>query len=182
MKTSNSPSFGWKSIMAAQDLLRAGLRKRIGSRYNTRVWSEPWIPVIPPRTPKDIGNNRDHDMFVNQLIDQTSKSWNTELLQSMFDPGDIPLIRSLRPSHNFSDDGFRWVHMKSGSYTVKSGYKLATQQKEEKATTRGHEPSLNGLKDLIWLLKTPRKIKLFLWQALSDSIAASSRLVDRHCG
>ncbi|WZZ63839.1 hypothetical protein YC2023_075209 [Brassica napus] len=51
-----------------------------------------------------------------------------------------------------------------------------------KGKERGQEPSLNGLKEQIWLLKAPRKIKHFLCQALSDSIAASSRLVDRHCG
>lgn len=114
VKTSNSPSFGWKNIMAAQDLLHAGLRKRIGSGYNTRVWSESWISVIPPRPPKDNGRHRDHDMFVNSLIDQTSKTWRVERLQYLFDPGDIPLIRSLRPSHNFSDDGFCWIYTRSG--------------------------------------------------------------------
>ena len=69
-----------------------------------------------------------------------------------------------------------------GAYTVKSGYKHATQMKEEKGEICGQEPSLNGLREQIWLLKTPRKIKHFLWQALSNSIAAASLLVDRHCG
>nr|VDD54487.1 unnamed protein product [Brassica oleracea] len=132
VKTSNSPSFGWKSIMAAKDLLSEGLRRRIGSGYNTRVWSENWIPTIPPRQPKDNGSHRDHDLFVNQLIDQSSKTWKLDNLLSLFDPGDIPLIRSLRPSHNFSDDGFCWIYTKSGAYTVKSGYKLAGQIKERK--------------------------------------------------
>lgn len=168
--------------MAAQDLLRAGLRKRIGSGYNTRVWSESWIPVIPPWPPKDNGSHRDHDLFVNSLIDQTSKTWRVERLQSLFDPGDILLIRSLWPSHNFSDDIFCWIYTRSGAYTVKSGYKLATQMKEEKEEIRGQEPSINGLREQIWLLKTPRKIKHFLWQALSNSIAAASLLVDHHCG
>lgn len=53
--------------------------------------------------------------------------------------------------------------------------------KEEKGEIRGQEPSLNGLREQIGLLKTPRKIKHFLWQALSNSIAAASLLVDRHC-
>ncbi|XP_009123718.1 uncharacterized protein LOC103848591 [Brassica rapa] len=118
--------------MAAQDLLCADLRRRIGSGYNTREWSDSWIPVTPPRPPKDNVSYRDHDMFVNQLIDQSSKTWKVEVLQSLFDPGDIPLIRSLRLSHNFSDDGFCWIFTKSGAYTVKSGYKLASQLKEEK--------------------------------------------------
>lgn len=35
---------------------------------------------------------------------------------------------------------------------------------------------------MIWKLQAPRKIKLFLWQALSDFVATCSRLADRHCG
>ncbi|XP_024010421.1 uncharacterized protein LOC112085439 [Eutrema salsugineum] len=41
-----SPSYGWRSIMAAKPFLRMGLRKTIGSGLNTRVWSEPWIPDL----------------------------------------------------------------------------------------------------------------------------------------
>ncbi|KAG2265163.1 hypothetical protein Bca52824_072242 [Brassica carinata] len=35
---------------------------------------------------------------------------------------------------------------------------------------------------MIRKLKKTRKIKHFLWQALSDCLATCSRLVDRHCG
>lgn len=36
----NSPSFGWTSMMAARGLLKAGLRKFIGSGGNTAVWRD----------------------------------------------------------------------------------------------------------------------------------------------
>ncbi|KAG2249661.1 hypothetical protein Bca52824_089289 [Brassica carinata] len=35
---------------------------------------------------------------------------------------------------------------------------------------------------MIWKLKAPRKIKHFLWQALTGCVATCSRLADRHCG
>ena len=35
-----SPSFGWRSIMAAKQLLKSGLQKTIGSSHDMRVWSE----------------------------------------------------------------------------------------------------------------------------------------------
>ena len=106
VKTSNSPSYGWRSILAAQNLLSEGLRITIGSGYNTRVWIDPWIPTIPARPATDNGVYRDHDMFVNQLIDQTSKQWRVEMLEALIDSGDIPLIQSIRPSHIFRDDGY----------------------------------------------------------------------------
>lgn len=181
VKTSNSPLYGWRSILAAQDLLREGLRKMIGSGYNTRVWIDPWIPTIPARPANDNGVYWNQDLFVSHLIDQSSKQWRVEMLEALIDPGDIPLIQSVRPSHSFRDDGYCWSHTKSGMYTVKLGYMLATQMKEESHEVVS-EPSINPLNTLIWKLKAPRKIKHFLWQALSGCIATCSRLVDRHCG
>lgn len=104
------------------------------------------------------------------------------MLEALIDPMDIPLIRSIRPSHCFRDDGFAWIYTKSGLYTVKSGYKLATQMKDEKLEHAATESSLNPLKAMIWKLQAPRKIKHFLWQALTECVATCSRLVDRHCG
>lgn len=130
VKTSNSPSYGWRSILAVpQDLLREGLRKTIGSGYSTPVWIDPWIPTIPARPTIVIGFYRDQNLFVNQLIDQSSKQWRVEVVKALMDPKDVQLMQSLRPSHNFRDGGYCWIHTKSGMYTVKSGYKLAIQLK-----------------------------------------------------
>ena len=78
-------------------------------------------------------------------------------------------------------DGICWIFTKSGLYTVKSGYELASRLKKEKNIQQATKPSTNSLKAMIWKLKTTRKIKHFLWQALSDCLATCSRLVDRHC-
>ena len=86
VKSSNSPSYGWRSILAAQDLLREGLQKTIGSGYSTRVWLDPWIPTSPPRSVLDAGVYRDKDLFVSHLIDETSKQWRTDILEALIDP------------------------------------------------------------------------------------------------
>lgn len=44
------------------------------------------------------------------------------------------------------------------------------------------EPSTNGLKKEVWKLKAPRKIKHFIWQAISGFVASASKLKERHCG
>lgn len=41
-------SFMWKSILAAQELVKNGCRKYIGNGESTRVWKIPWLP--------DVGN------------------------------------------------------------------------------------------------------------------------------
>ncbi|KAL8089642.1 hypothetical protein AgCh_039213 [Apium graveolens] len=43
-KLGDSPSYKWRSIVAAQDLWKQGCRKRIGTRMETFVWQIPWLP------------------------------------------------------------------------------------------------------------------------------------------
>lgn len=171
VKSSNSPSYGWRSILAAQDLLREGLKKTIGTGCSTRVWLDPWIPSFPARPALDTWVYRDQDLLVSHLLDETSKQWRMDILEALIDPSDIPLIRSIRPRFNGKADGFCWTYTKSGQYIVKSGYELALQLKEEKLAYQVTEPSTTSLKAMIWKLKTTRKIKHFLWQALSDCLA-----------
>ena len=132
VKSSNSPSYGWRSILAAQDLLREGLKKTIGTGCSTRVWLDPWIPSFPARPALDTWVYRDQDLLVSHLLDETSKQWRMDILEALIDPSDIPLIRSIRPRFNGKADGFCWTYTKSGQYIVKSGYELALQLKEEK--------------------------------------------------
>ena len=143
---------------------------------------DPWIPTIPAQPAIDNRVYRDQDLFVNQLINQSSKQLRVKILEALIDPIDIPLILSIRPNHCFRDDGYCRNHSKSGLYTVKSGYKLANQMKEEKWEVAVTEPSITPLKAMIWKLQAPRKIKHFLWQVLSECVATCSRLADRHCG
>ncbi|XP_019093315.1 PREDICTED: uncharacterized protein LOC109129508 [Camelina sativa] len=96
------------------------------------------------------------------------------------DPQDIHLILGLKPSKTFMLDDYVWIHTRSGHYTVKSGYRVATE--ETIGCQEVLEPSLTKLKSQVWKLKSPRKIKHFIWQAISGCIASCSRLADRHCG
>ncbi|XP_074336045.1 putative mitochondrial protein AtMg00310 [Apium graveolens] len=39
-----NPSYIWRSIMEAQEVIRQGSRKRIGDGHGTLVWQDPWLP------------------------------------------------------------------------------------------------------------------------------------------
>lgn len=51
----NNPSYGWRSIIAAKELLQKGLRRSIKSGFDTKVWADPWIPTIPARPANVMG-------------------------------------------------------------------------------------------------------------------------------
>ncbi|XP_010512944.1 PREDICTED: uncharacterized protein LOC104788863 [Camelina sativa] len=177
VKKASSPSFGWRSMFAAKDLLLQGLRKNVRSGFHIKVWSDNWIPTVPARPAKDRGVPRDPNFYVNHLIDFDTKTWKLEALNELVDPSDIPLITSIQLSKSFKVDDYVWSYTKSGQYSVRSGYALATQGIQEVL-----EPSITPLKKQVWKAKISRKIKHFLWQVLSGALAANGRLAERHSG
>lgn len=42
----NNPSYAWGSIIAAQEIVRQGCKRRIGDGKTTRVWQVPWLPCL----------------------------------------------------------------------------------------------------------------------------------------
>lgn len=118
VEKSNLPSYGWRSMLAAKDLLKAGLRKTIGSVLNTKVWSEPWIPTTPAKTPLETGMPRDPHLYVSHLIDPDTKKLENDLLQALFDPVDVQRILSLKLSRSSRPDSYCWSFTNSGLYSV----------------------------------------------------------------
>ncbi|XP_018463519.1 uncharacterized protein LOC108834691 [Raphanus sativus] len=179
-----SPSYGWRSIMAAKPLLKAGLRKTIGAGLNTFVWTEPWIPDIDARPPRPSGRvtYRHPKLLVHSFIRRDTRDWDTNLLLEHFHPEDIPLILKLRPSNTWSMDGYAWNYTKSGTYTVKSGYNRLQEIKACDAEAQTLQPSITGLQSHVWKINAPGKMKHFMWQALTGCIATTERLAYRHLG
>ncbi|CAA7027569.1 unnamed protein product [Microthlaspi erraticum] len=145
IEKSNAPSCGWRSMLAAKELLKAGIRKNIGSGVNTMVWKEPWIPTTPARPPMETDRPSDPFLYVHHLIDHDTKSWKEEL-------------------------------------PLRSGYTLAMKLKNTEQDQALTETSTTALKGKVWTLKTVRKIKHFLWQAIAGCIPVRQNLVSRHCG
>lgn len=45
-KVSSNPSFMWRSILESQEILKQGIRRRIGDGEDTDVWKVPWLPCV----------------------------------------------------------------------------------------------------------------------------------------
>lgn len=42
-------SYNWKSIHVWKDLLKQGMKIQLGNGKPTNVWSDFWLPTLPPR-------------------------------------------------------------------------------------------------------------------------------------
>lgn len=177
----NNPSYGCCSLWTAREVLREGLLRTVGTGEETRVWEDCWIPEDISRPAIPVGEAADRDLCVHHLIIHETKCWNEPLIRELVATEDVEKILEIKPSRLGRRDGYLWKHTKSGSYTVRSAYEVLNAKRKESNLPLIEEPSFTKLKSEVWKLKTARKIKHFIWQALSGFVPSASRLCDRHC-
>jgi hypothetical protein len=83
-KLGSKPSFAWRSIYDARDLLEAGLFWWIGNGKDVCIWGDSCIPQHS--TYRIFSNPRDMDpnTKVEALINWERGWWNQELLDTLF--------------------------------------------------------------------------------------------------
>lgn len=80
-----NPSQVWRAIVEGKQVLKLGLIRCIGSGESTRIWDMNWLPREGGMRPIcSIKNNP--PVWVSQLINQTSRRWNKQILTEFFHP------------------------------------------------------------------------------------------------
>ena len=185
-------SHGWRGILAGRYLLITNLGKVIGNGDDTRVWKDPWLSTEHPSTPMGPATERDQDLFVSDLICRGSGDWNIPRIITS-PPHLLPQILRLRPSITGAPDSFAWLATKSGTYSVKSGYYVATtlRNAEIREVTEAQRVEEHTLCKAIWTAKVSPKIQLFLWKITHRALPLGENLAKRgllnhitcrHCG
>lgn len=166
------PSFLWKSLLCWRDLLRLGLRIRIGNGESIRVSHDPWIPRCD--TFKPIGVNPSFIQARASNFLDSEGNWSLSKLKEAFQDEDIEIIRRL-PTNRKMHDKWIWHFDKKGD-SVKSGYKnfVNSHLKNSSSNRNGEE-----MWKKVWNLKVPRKIKFFIWRAIHNIIPTNLNLKNR---
>uniref|UniRef100_A0A803PKP8 Reverse transcriptase domain-containing protein n=1 Tax=Cannabis sativa TaxID=3483 RepID=A0A803PKP8_CANSA len=169
-----NPSFIWRSVLASKDLIKMGIRKRIGSGVNVDILGEPWLiqdedPFISSTHPA-LFNNK-----VSSLMKVGVREWDTEILEDVLSIRDQQLVLSVPLSSDVDSDGWYWSKEKHGFYTVKSGYNCLQEFKGTWTTENN-----SGFWRAMWQLKLPPKVKNFLWRTCSKCLPTKSQLRIRH--
>lgn len=86
------------------------------------IGSDPWLPTpisFKPVSPlEEVWKNQP----VAALINEDSKSWNVNLVNSLFLEHEASIILRLPLSRQGAEDKCVWHWTKSGNFTVKSAY------------------------------------------------------------
>ncbi|GAU22005.1 hypothetical protein TSUD_111440, partial [Trifolium subterraneum] len=169
-----NPSFSWRSMWQARQILSLGCRWRIGSGVNIRVMHDPWLRGSANRwvpSPQPAGV---YQLSVRDLLHENYKAWNIVKVRNLFSKDvaekilETPLVSSVR------EDKVVWEEERNWCYSVKSGYKLAMRYiiGSDKYHVMGN---WNG----IWKAQAPHKARHLLWRLCRGCLPTRSRLLER---
>ncbi|KAL8548177.1 hypothetical protein ACS0TY_007485 [Phlomoides rotata] len=155
-----NPSFSWSSIHAVQDLIRRGVRWKVGDGHLFSLWFDPWI-------------RDDSNFFITSLVVEGIYDLTVEMghgVYSQFLPLDKDMIlgTSLPPS-GFPDK-LTWHFSRDGAYSVKLAYNL-----DSSLVLDARYEVLGDWKSL-WKLQIPPRVKDYLWRAARDCLPNKNNL------
>ncbi|KAL5783292.1 hypothetical protein ACOSP7_008321 [Xanthoceras sorbifolium] len=160
------PLFVWRSILWGREVIRKGVRWKIGNGQSISIYDDSWLPrdssfrVYSPRLLPD-------GVSVSALIGAPGR-WKADIILS------IPLCSSpLR-------DSLIWHFDKKGCFSVKSACKLALKDSCSDSPFGSRAPSPWWKK--LWELQIPSKIKIFCWRACREALPTRGCLFKRGIG
>ena len=165
------PSYIWRSILSAREVITRGSRWVIGNGRRVHIWNDRWLPVAD--TYKVISPKvqiRGGVEMVLGLMDDEGRGWNAELIRTIFLPHEAEVILGIPITPMAPEDSQVWTKTPNGTFSINSAYKVAYKMlKEAKSKNHSSECSDNSkmqaLWKAIWNLKCQSKIKHFMWRA-----------------
>ena len=179
IRCSPRASFAWRSILKSRYVIQKGARWRIGSGNSVSIWKDKWIPPPSSGLPLSPLNLLDAAARVSSLIQHSSGTWDSHLLDQLFLPGDAALIKRIPLSLRGREDALVWSREQNGVYSVQSAYKLLV---EAGTISQQSCSDMGGWKKflrMVWSVRVPHKVRHFLWRACLNALPTMVNLARR---
>ncbi|VFQ72106.1 unnamed protein product [Cuscuta campestris] len=137
-KLGHNPSYCWRSILAAQNLLSSGVRRRVGSGLNTTAWGSPWLLDDTNPCLETPITEATENMVVASFIDSNLGGWNISMLEMTLIPRDVHEVEAFQ--RGWTDAA---TSLKSGSSVV-AVPGAVFQPNTANATTGGEDRSFRA--------------------------------------
>ena len=168
----SKPSYIWRIILWGREVLIKGCRWRIGDGKQINIFNNSWIPrptIFKPTTPPNLASGT----CVAELIDG-NRCWKEHIIYQCFGTDDAYLIVQIPLPRRQSEDILLWHYDKRGQHLVKSGYQVALSQKHHGIPSCSNPNPSQW--NVIWKLKIPEKVKIFLWRAAKNILPTTENL------
>ena len=168
------PSYVWRSLLAARDVILEGTQWRVGDGTKIEVSSLRWLSHKPVFMGEEMLSAK-----VSEFIDTNTWQWNRLKVCETFAPRTRKEILAIPLNRSCSRDCLIWKENRRHEFTVKSTYQVALclNQQVEAEHSKAQEDRKWWKK--IWALKVPPKVKTFLWRACSNILPTRDNLFRR---
>lgn len=170
-KLGTKPSFAWRSIQGARDLIEAGTIWRIGNGQSINIWGDNWIQIPTTYRVQSRPKVLDPSSKVFQLFDQEMVGWDKNLLRSIFTSEEIAAINTKRISQTHQPGLQIWRCTNSDIFLVKSAYHLEKELEMRKSPAGSTRREESILWKTMWKLSIPNVAKSFFLASLSQLVA-----------
>ena len=138
---------------------------RIGNGESVRIKKDKWLPSQPSKYIVSAIPQMPPDSKVSDLIDQDNTAWKTDVVQQLFLPQEALEILSIPLSERLPPDRIIWACTPSRKFTTSSAYKLMIACDLAHNASPSNPEARRHFWKRIWQLRTPKKIKHFVWKA-----------------
>lgn len=175
-------SWAWSSILEGRNFLAKDLCWGIGCNSRVQFWQDPGVPGLPGNK---LSSSPPYEAFSDSCVAEfiINYGWDLSNVDCWLTEEEIAAIKSIPISMFHKDDSLRWNGAMNGMYTVKLGYKMAVSSMKCGDSDKP-ETSVcvdNDLWKAIWNLRSPPKIKHFIWRLCSNALATKENLWRRKC-
>jgi ribonuclease HI len=172
------PSYAWRSILSAREVLEKGTIRSIGNGRTTKIWKDTWLPDFTKIRSRNADCDLSEDAMVAELIDDETSQWNRTLIFNSFSNSDAIKIVSTPLSLSLPEDKSCWFWEKDGMYSVRSAYHLLCNGRENS------QPGPSSSRDdrlwkEIWKAPVPNKIKNFMWRLAKNILPTRGNLLKK---
>ena len=175
----NKGSFAWRSILKGREVIRRGLKWRIGNGSKVRIYCDAWLPGSRQDSITSPVVEGHADSLVCSLINHESMCWKEDDIDRIFVPEEAAIIKAIPLSLFNRDDTPYWPHNRDGVFLVRSGYQLLLDLAETEMEVSSNAGDTPLVWKAIWSLRVPNRFKSLLWRAGNDSVPTQANLVKR---
>ena len=116
---------------------------------------------------------------VSELWVPNSRSWNVNLIASIFDNQAVQEITNINPINSDQQDILRWIPSKNGQCSTKNIYRHLSSQSVIQLPNQGSrsiQPQANQILQRAWKSKELSPlIKAFTWRLIRRALATAER-------
>ncbi|XP_042969072.1 uncharacterized protein LOC122301754 [Carya illinoinensis] len=132
VKLGTKASLIWRSIWGARDLIKEGMRWRVGDGKKIKIWGHKWLSTPTSFSVQSPVSVLSLESNVEELLGERKGEWNEERVKAIFEEVEAKQILSIPLSKGMVEDKEIWGPSKKGIFTVRSAYFLQLDRRRRR--------------------------------------------------